>query len=72
MLPTANTLPAILPVMPYMLGWPLLSIAAVVFLPQVAQLAASSAPQTATKTIKSTDPLIFYEGRWDDSPGMWW
>jgi len=55
-----------------MLGRPLLSVAAVAFLAQVAQLAAASAPQTATKTIKSTDPLIFYEGRWDDSPGTWW
>lgn len=23
-------------------------------------------------TIKNTNPLIYYHGRWDKSPGTWW
>lgn len=28
--------------------------------------------QEQVKVIRNDDPLIYYHGRWDTSPGTWW
>lgn len=38
----------------------------------LALIAFAMAATPATVKIENNDPLIYYHGRWDDSPGTWW
>ncbi|KAF7301591.1 SGNH-hydro domain-containing protein [Mycena indigotica] len=39
---------------------------------QVLVIASYLGTLSAATTIKNSNPLIFYHGRWDESPGTWW
>lgn len=46
-------------------------LVAALLLPAMATIVPAGHPPS-TLTIQNDNPLIYYHGRWDASPGTWW